>query len=60
MVTPSQMKVWLEILHRLPTTAPFGFRQRPDFDIVADLAPVQVCKGVNLDPWPSFTSGAIR
>ena len=43
MVTPSQTKVWLEILQRRPTDGILlNFDERADFRFVADFAAVQV------------------
>src|SRR5439155_14206753 len=43
-VTPSQMKVWLEILQRGPILAPLDFNENANFRFVADLASVKVHK----------------
>ncbi len=53
--TPSQMKVWLEILQRAPIRAPFlDLDERADLDVVANLAPVEVGKTVNADALAQF------
>ena len=60
-VTPSQMKVWLEILQRAPIEAFFWTStKRPDAGLVADLAAVEVNETVHDYILPRRTSGETR
>ena len=54
-VTPSQMKVWLEILQRLPIAGVLlDLDKRADLGFVADLATVEVDELGELDVSPKL------
>ena len=59
-VTPSHINEWLEILHRLPTRAPFlDLDEGANLYIIANLTTVQISEREDLDALASFTFCAI-
>src|SRR3954464_3886408 len=61
MSTPSQIKVWLEILQRLPTVAFFWISTNAPIFVSSPIS--QPYRLMNLErrtPFPSLTSGAMQ
>src|SRR5207244_7754973 len=59
-VTPSQMKVWLEILHRRPTFAFFWISTNVPIFVSSPISqPYRLMNFENLTSFPSLTSGAM-
>ena len=58
-VTPSQMKVWLEILQRRPTFTPFWISTHAPILVSSPISqPYRLMNFESLTSFPSFTSGA--
>src|SRR5713226_5244691 len=61
MVTPSQMKVWLEILQRFPTLAFFWISTNAPILVSSPIShPYRLMNLESLTSRPSLTSGAIH
>ncbi len=61
MVTPSQMNVWLEILHRAPTVAFFWISTNAPTRVSSPMAhPYRLTKQWTATSRPSRTEGEIR
>src|SRR4030067_2810508 len=59
-VTPSHMKVWLEILQFLPIFAPFCTSTKVPIFVLSPISqPYRFTKSEIFTPTPSFTSGVI-
>src|SRR6059036_2095213 len=60
-VTPSQMKVWLEILHCRPTFAFFWISTNVPIFVPSPISqPYRLMNFASLTSFPSLTSGAIQ
>jgi len=60
-VTPSQMKLWLEILLPVADPRPFlDFYESPNLHVIADLAAIEICERENLDPLAKLHVRAMR
>ena len=60
-VTPSQMKVWLEILHRRPTFAFFWISTKVPIFVSSPISqPYRLMNFASLTSFPSLTSGAMQ
>src|SRR3989441_1428387 len=60
-VTPSQMKVWLDILHRRPTFASFWISTNVPIFVSSPISqPYRLMNFASLMSLPSLTSGAIQ
>ena len=61
MVTPSQMKVWLEILQRAPTTAFFWISTKVPIRVSSPIVqPYRLTNPNSFTSRPNRTSGATR
>src|SRR5438445_13740213 len=60
-VTPSQMNVWLEILHRLPTVTFFWISTNAPIFVSSPISqPYRLMNFASLTSFPSLTSGAMQ
>src|SRR6266571_449370 len=60
-VTPSQMKLWLEILHRSPTLAFFWISTKAPIFVSSPISqPYRLMNDASLTSRPSLTSGAMH